>query len=160
MAFDIENIKSLITVAAQAQVDELEFSHNGVDVRIQRCAGPVGDFLPLHEPVAVAAQPALVHTDAPAGAGAVSAAAELPLHMVKAAMAGTFYRCVTPGGQVLVNEGDSVDVGTVLGVLESMKMMNEIESEHRGRIRRILCSDGELVSTGQPLFELEEAGPC
>ena len=72
-------------------------------------------------------------------------------------MAGTFYRSVTPGGGALVNAGDSIDAGTVVGVLESMKIMNEIESESQGRIKRVLCDNGELVSAGQPLFEIEEA---
>ena len=125
MSFDIEKIKSLIAVAAEAQVDELELSQNGVDVRIQRFADVV-DAADLEK---------------------VPVAAVQTLPVVQQA----------PGGGALVNAGDSIDAGTVVGVLEAMKIMNEIESEAQGRIKRVLCDNGELVSAGQPLFEIEEA---
>ncbi len=160
MAFDIEKIKSLIVVAAQAQVDVLELSQDGVDVCIQRLADPAGGLAPRSTAIAVAAVPSQVHMDIPVPAKADAAALQAPLQLARAPMAGTFYRSVTPGGQALVNVGDSVDAGAILGVLESMKMMNEIESEHSGRVKRVLCDDGALVSAGQPLFELEGTKPC
>lgn len=154
MSFDIEKIKSLIAVAAQAQVDELELSQNGVDVRIQRFAD-VADV--ENVPVAVVPTLPVVQQTPVPSAVAVPAQANVALQILKAPMAGTFYRSVTPGASALVNEGDSIDAGTVVGVLESMKIMNEIESEAQGRIKRVLCDNGELVSAGQPLFEIEEA---
>ena len=157
MSFDIEKIKSLIAVAAVAQVDELELSQNGVDVRIQRFAdgADVADLVKV--PVtAVPTSPVAKQTPV-LSAVAMPAQANVALQILKAPMAGTFYRSVTPGGGALVNAGDSIDAGTVVGVLESMKIMNEIESETQGRIKRVLCDNGELVSAGQPLFEIEEA---
>ena len=157
MSFDIEKIKSLIAVAAEAQVDELELSQNGVDVRIQRFADVV-DAADLEKVPVAAVQTLPVVQQAPApSAVAMPAQASVALQIRKAPMAGTFYRSVTPGGGALVNAGDSIDAGTVVGVLESMKIMNEIESEAQGRIKRVLCDNGELVSAGQPLFEIEEA---
>lgn len=154
MSFDIEKIKSLIATAARAQVDELELSQNGVDVRIQRFA-EVADV--ANVPVAVVPTlPVAQQTPVPS-AVAVSAQASVALQILRAPMAGTFYRSVTSGGGALVNAGDNIDAGTVVGVLESMKIMNEIESEAQGRIKRVLCDNGELVSAGQPLFEIEEA---
>ena len=157
MSFDIEKIESLIAVAAEAQVDELELSQNGVDVRIQRFADVV-DAADLEKVPVAAVQTLPVVQQAPApSAVAMPAQASVALQILKAPMAGTFYRSVTPGGGALVNAGDSIDAGTVVGVLESMKIMNEIESEAQGRIKRVLCDNGELVSAGQPLFEIEEA---
>ena len=157
MSFDIEKIKSLIAVAAEAQVDELELSQNGVDVRIQRFADVV-DAADLEKVPVAAVQTLPVVQQAPApSAVAMPAQASVALQILKAPMAGTFYRSVTPGCGALVNAGDSIDAGTVVGVLESMKIMNEIESEAQGRIKRVLCDNGELVSAGQPLFEIEEA---
>ena len=157
MSFDIEKIKSLIAVAAQAQVDELELSQNGVDVRIQRFADVVGVADLEKVPVAVVQTlPVVPQTPVPS-AVAMPAQASVALQILKAPMAGTFYRSVTPGGGALVNAGDSIGAGTVVGVLESMKIMNEIESETQGCIKRVLCDNGELVSAGQPLFEIEEA---
>ena len=154
MSFDIEKIKSLIAVAAEAQVDELELSQNGVEVRIQRFVD-VADVVNMPV-VAVPTLPVVQQTPAPS-AVAAPAQASVALQLLKAPMAGTFYRSVTPGASALVNAGDSIDAGTVVGVLESMKIMNEIESESQGRIKRVLCDNGELVSAGQPLFEIEEA---
>lgn len=147
--FDMERVKALIAAAAQAQVDELELSEAGLQVHIVRLVdGPSAPAAPL--PVSGAAvAPAVL---APAGA----AVADAPLRTLRAAMAGNFYRAPTPGGAPLVEEGASVEPGTVLGILESMKIMNEIESECRARIVRVLCGDGELVAAGQPLFELQE----
>lgn len=144
--FDIERVTSLIAAAAQAQVDELELSEAGLDVRIVRRvdgAAPAAAAAPVAVPAVPL--PALVATPAAA-----------PLRTLKAAMAGNFYRALTPDGAPLVEEGASVEPGTVLGILESMKIMNEIESECRARIQRVLCGNGELVAAGQPLFELQE----
>ncbi|MDR2335473.1 acetyl-CoA carboxylase biotin carboxyl carrier protein [Diaphorobacter ruginosibacter] len=153
MSFDIEKIKSLIAVAAEAQLDELELSQNGVDVRIQRFADGAD------VPVAAVQTSSVVQQASTASPSTVAAPAQasIALQILKAPMAGTFYRSVTPGGGALVNAGDSIDAGTVVGVLESMKIMNEIESETQGRVKRVLCDNGELVSAGQPLFEIEEA---
>ena len=154
MSFDNEKIKLLIAVAAQAQVDELELSQNGVDVRIQRVADGTDV---ANVPVAVVPTLPVVQQTSVPSAVAIPAQTSVALQILKAPMAGTFYRSVTPGGGALVNAGDNIDAGTVVGVLESMKIMNEIESEAQGRIKRVLCDNGELVSAGQPLFEIEEA---
>ncbi|ADU98772.1 acetyl-CoA carboxylase biotin carboxyl carrier protein [Alicycliphilus denitrificans] len=156
MAFDIARIKSLITAAAEAQVDELELSEAGMDVRILRLA----DSVQLSAPgTAVAGQPAQTPS-APLAVDrqvqAESAASPPPVHTLTAFMAGTFYRSITPGGEPLVQEGAAVAPGTVLGVLESMKIMNEISSESQGIVKRILCENAQVVSAGQPLFELQE----
>ena len=158
MSFDIEKIKSLIAVAAEAQVDELELSQNGVDVRIQRFAdaADVPNVPVTAVQTSSMVKQASAQTSSPSTVAA-PAQASVALQILKAPMAGTFYRSVTPGCGALVNAGDSIDAGTVVGVLESMKIMNEIESEAQGRIKRVLCDNGELVSAGQPLFEIEEA---
>lgn len=153
MAFDIEKIKTLIATAAQAQVDVLELTEAGVDMRIERLAVDAGA-------ACAAPQPAPPQTAGPAQPLAPPAS-PLPTppagrHTLRAAMAGTFYRALTPGGEPLVQPGAQVAPGTVLGVLESMKMMNEIGCELRASVERILCEDGQQVSAGQALFELKE----
>lgn len=158
MSFDIQKIKSLIAVAAQAQVDELELSQNGVDVRIQRFAQAVNAVVGTTGATSYPVLTAAVVPSSPINAAQVTEPSQpsAALQILKATMAGTFYRSVTPGSHALINAGDNVKVGSVVGVLESMKIMNEIESEHQGRIKRVLCDNGELVSAGQPLFEIEE----
>ena len=72
-------------------------------------------------------------------------------------MVGTFYRAPAPGAEPYVKEGDLVQKGTVLCVIEAMKLMNEIESEVKGRIARIVAQNGQPVEFGQPLFLIEPA---
>ena len=78
------------------------------------------------------------------------------MHRVKAPMVGTFYRSPTPGADVFVKEGSRVTPGTVICIIEAMKLMNEIESEVSGTVREILSPDGQPVEYGQPLFLIEE----
>lgn len=71
---------------------------------------------------------------------------------VPAPMVGTFYRAPDPEADPYVKEGDVIHVGQPLCIIEAMKLMNEIESEVKGRIVRILVEDGEPVQYGEPLF--------
>ena len=74
---------------------------------------------------------------------------------VKAPRVGTFYNAPSPGAKVFVQEGDSVKKGQVLGIIEAMKLMNEIEAEEDGVIERILVSNASMVEYGQPLFVMK-----
>ncbi len=74
---------------------------------------------------------------------------------VKAPIVGTFYRRPAPDAEPYVKEGDRVEKGQVLCIIEAMKLFNEIESEVSGIVRRILVEDGEPVEYGQPLFLIE-----
>jgi acetyl-CoA carboxylase biotin carboxyl carrier protein len=72
-------------------------------------------------------------------------------------MVGTFYRAPAPGAPPYVKEGDTIQKGTVLCIIEAMKLMNEIESEVKGRIAKILVENGQAVEFGQTLFLVEPA---
>jgi acetyl-CoA carboxylase biotin carboxyl carrier protein len=72
-------------------------------------------------------------------------------------MVGTFYRAPAPGAEPYVKEGDSIHKGTVVCIVEAMKLMNEIESEVAGRIVRVMAENGKPVEFGQPLFLVEPA---
>ena len=74
---------------------------------------------------------------------------------VEAPMVGTFYRASQPGAPPFVEEGDIVEIGQTLCILEAMKLMNEIKSEQEARVRRILVENEQAVEYGQVLFELE-----
>ncbi|PSQ80415.1 MAG: acetyl-CoA carboxylase biotin carboxyl carrier protein [Bacteroidetes bacterium QS_1_63_11] len=78
-------------------------------------------------------------------------------HVVKAPIVGTFYRAPSPDSDPFVEEGDSVEEGDVLCIIEAMKLMNEIECETSGTIKEILVEDAEPVEFDQPLFVLDEA---
>ena len=74
---------------------------------------------------------------------------------IESPMVGTFYRSPGPNDPPFVQEGDRVEVGQVLCILEAMKLFNEFKSEHAGTIRAVLAGNAEPVEYGQPLFELE-----
>ncbi len=70
-------------------------------------------------------------------------------------MVGTFYRAPSPGAEPFVEEGDAVEAGQTLCILEAMKLMNEVKAEREAIVRRICVENAEAVEYGQLLFELE-----
>ena len=70
-------------------------------------------------------------------------------------MVGTFYRAPAPEAPAFVEVGDTIRVGQTLCILEAMKLMNELQSEVSGVVRKILVENGDPVEYGQPLFEVE-----
>jgi acetyl-CoA carboxylase biotin carboxyl carrier protein len=74
---------------------------------------------------------------------------------VEAPMVGTFYRAPSPGEPPFVQEGDAIGSGETLGILEAMKLMNEVKAEQDGIVRRIHVENAQPVEYGQLLFELE-----
>ena len=75
--------------------------------------------------------------------------------IVKSPMVGTFYSKANPTAESFVVEGDRVEKGQTLCIIEAMKLMNEIESDYAGIVKKVLVKDGEMVEYGQPLFEIE-----
>ena len=105
--------------------------------------------------------PAVVH--AHPGARGASARRRRPAadeeaetgHIVKSPMVGTFYRSASPGAAAFVDVGSVVKAGEPVCIIEAMKIMNEIEADSAGTIRKILCENGQAVEFGQPLFVIE-----
>lgn len=77
------------------------------------------------------------------------------LHVIKSPLVGTFYRSPSPGAPPFVEVGDMVSPGQVLCIIEALKVMNEIESDVRGKVVKILAENGETVEYGQPLFLID-----
>jgi acetyl-CoA carboxylase biotin carboxyl carrier protein len=105
-------------------------------------------------------QPAAVaHTHPAAGVAAPAASSpaavvddEAGLHIVKSPIVGTFYESPSPGSPAFVKQGDTVEVGQVLCIVEAMKLMNEIESDAAGEIVKRFVTGGQPVEYGQKLF--------
>ena len=76
-------------------------------------------------------------------------------NIVKSPLVGTFYNAPSPDAEAFVKIGDTVKKGQVLGIVEAMKLMNEIESEFEGTVEKILVSNEEVVEYGQPLFVIK-----
>ena len=71
-------------------------------------------------------------------------------------LVGIFYAAPAEDAEPFVQEGDGIEKGQTLGIVEAMKLMNELESDYCGTVKQILVSNGEMVEYGQPLFIVEE----
>jgi acetyl-CoA carboxylase biotin carboxyl carrier protein len=102
---------------------------------------------------------AIAPTAASGGAAAPAAAEGEPeldgRHPVVAPLVGTFYRASAPGAKPFVEEGDVVDEGQTVAIVEAMKLMNQVKADQGGRVAQILCTDGDWVEFEQPLMYLE-----
>ncbi|MBM4256036.1 MAG: acetyl-CoA carboxylase biotin carboxyl carrier protein [Deltaproteobacteria bacterium] len=161
---DIEEIKKLMEMMAERGVVELEIKNASGEIRLVRenhrvahqqptvvVAAPQAHMAPpfpappiANAPVAVAVPP-VSEPDASLQRGAA----------IPSPMVGTFYRAPKPDAKPYVDIGSVVEVGEVVCIVEAMKMMNEIQSEIRGRVIKIMAENGKPVEYGQPLFLLE-----
>ncbi len=153
---DIRKVKKLIELLEQSDVAEIEIHEGEESVRINRhgrgVQPPVMTTPPTPAPVA---SPAFAERT-PVSESALSADDEGPEeNLVRSPMVGTFYRTPSPGSKAFVQEGDQVKVGDTLCIIEAMKILNQIESEKAGTVRKILVDNGQPVEYDQPLFVVE-----
>lgn len=149
---DLRKIKKLIDLLEESNLAELEIKEGEEVVRLSRVpknAAPVAAA-----PVAVAAAPAPIAVAAPVAAVVEAPAADaLPAgHVVKAPMVGTFYASATPGTPAFVKVGQQVKAGETLGIIEAMKMFNQIEADVAGTVQAILVENGQPVEFDEPMF--------
>lgn len=147
---DLRKLKKLIDLVEESGISELELTEGEEKVRISR-------NLPQGQSVMHYAQPQMIQQAAPAAPAAVEAPVEaapaaIEGHVIKSPMVGTFYRTPSPDAKSFVDIGSSVAVGDTLCIIEAMKLLNEIESDHAGVIKAILVENGQPVEYGEPLF--------
>ena len=156
---DLRKIKKLIELVEESGISELEVRDGDEAIRIARPA-PVETVETVAAAEAEVVQP--TGTESTVTSGAVSGTRQGPPQdahenggfAVTAPLAGTFYRAPAPGERPFVTVGQNVAMGDVLCIIESMKMMNQIEAEQAGRVVQILFEDGQPIETGQTLFQL------
>ncbi len=161
----IEEIKELIQVFNESGVAELEVQRGDNRLRLRR-ASVQHDLMVAPAPQVDAAVPvtavAASQAAAPAAnfpAATATATAKAPEPdsghvLVKSPIVGTYYESPAPGAPPFVKVGDPVEPGQVLCIIESMKLMNEIESEVAGVIASRLCENGRPVEYGEALFAI------
>ncbi len=147
---DLRKLKKLIDLVEESGISELELTEDGEKVRISRNFtsnaavqyAPVQYNAPQYAPPAVAA----------AAPAAIEAPAAEEGHAVKSPMVGTFYRAPSPDAKAFVEVGDTVAIGDTLCIIEAMKLLNEIEADKAGVIKKILVDNGQAIEYGEPLF--------
>ena len=160
---DFKQLQELIRMINKSNIGELTIEEKGFKVTIKQKQEAVQQFLSAPAPV-YSQQPSY-----PASAPAATAApsAEKPkapatetlsnLLTIKSPMIGTFYRSQSPDRPAFVNIGDPIEPGKVVCIIEAMKLFNEIESEIKGKIVKVLVDDASPVEYDQPLFLVEPA---
>jgi acetyl-CoA carboxylase biotin carboxyl carrier protein len=154
---DIKQIQDLIRFVAKSGVNEVSIEQNEFKITIKtNQAAPMG-AAPQY--VAAAPEHPVAHIAAPAETAPAPAAApasdDSKYITIKSPMIGTFYRSASPDKPMMVNVGDEISVGSVLCIIEAMKLFNEIESEISGRIVKVLVDNSSPVEYDQPLFLVE-----
>lgn len=143
---DIRKVKKLIELLQESDIAEIEIHEGEESVRISRTSSQVTFVTPMAAPVAAAPI-----TAAPAAAQP-EALEEPSGHQIKSPMVGTFYRAASPEAKEFVKVGQQVSVGDTLCIIEAMKILNPIESDEAGIVKKILVENGEPVEFNQPMF--------
>lgn len=157
---DLRKLKTLIDLVSDSNVQELEITEAEGKVRIVK-GGPgfstsavVQHTAPANHSMAPTMQAGHVAA-APVLSDAASSVVALGGHSVKSPMVGSFYRSSSPGAKPFVEVGDTVAVGETVCIIEAMKILNEIEADKAGVVKKILCDNGQAVEYGQALVVIE-----
>lgn len=154
----IEEVRKLIRLVEESDIGELEVWKWWGRIRISRNSHPgtngsvaVSGALPMEVRTITTPAPAV---PPPESKPADDTAGLTP---IKSPMVGTFYRAPAPDADPYVDTGDRIEPGQTLCIIEAMKLMNEIQSEVRGKVVRILAANAQPVEFGQTLFLVEES---
>ncbi len=154
MQIDIHKIAKLIEIVSKSDISEINLKQGEEELKISRSsqapvavpAAAVIQSAPQVQTVAAVPQT----TEAPA-----SAAAPDKAKLMTSPMVGTFYRSASPTANPFVEVGQTVKEGDTMCIIEAMKMMNQIQADRSGTIKKILVDNGSTVEFDQPLFEFE-----
>ena len=137
---DLRKLRKLIDLVESSGISELEITEGEEKVKISRNSGV------SYQPQLVQSQPQSIQTKETKISPAVDG------DTINSPMVGSFYRAASPDSSPFVDVGATVKKGDVLCIIEAMKLLNEIESDHDGIIKKILVENGQPVEFGEPLF--------
>ena len=154
---NIKEIKDMINLMNENGLVEIEIEKDGLKLRLKKSGSGI-----QQEFSAMPVVPQVVTAPQASQAGTVLQAKEADISTkglieVKSPMVGTFYRAPAPDAPPYVQEGQNIDLGQVVCIIEAMKLMNEIKSEIKGKVVKILVENADPVEFGQTLFLIEPA---
>jgi acetyl-CoA carboxylase biotin carboxyl carrier protein len=155
---DIKQIQELVKLINKTNIGEITIEEEGVKITVKQKKDPVQHFVQGSASSPGYQGAPLQHSSAPVAAPVAPPAKTVAppkadnLITIKSPMIGTFYRQAGPGKPIFVNVGDEVSAGKVVCIIEAMKLFNEIESEVKGKIVKVLVEDASPVEYDQPLF--------
>jgi len=159
---NIKEVKDLIHEVLQSDINEFELEHTGTRVRLKR--GHSRDSMMAAPEPPQPASVSITHSRPPVAESvkpsieSEEASADSTLHVVTSPIVGTFYRAASPEAEPYVKLGDQVSEGTILCLVEAMKLMNEIPSDIDGEVARIYIENAHPVEFGQKLFGIRPRG--
>lgn len=148
----VECVEALAKIVKENKLSKIKISTEQMDIVIEGECRPVPPVMPAMPPMGMPAMPA------PSGSAPVAAAKpveEAKGNIITSPIVGTFYSSPAPEKPAYVKVGDSVNAGDVVCIIESMKLMNEINSEFSGKVAEIYVNNGEPVEFGQKLMRIE-----
>ena len=144
---DLRKLKKLIDLVEASGISELELTEGEEKVKIIRNSElSQSSQLIQSQPQLIQSQPQSIKTEIKEIPPAIDG------EPINSPMVGSFYRAASPDSSPFVEVGSTVKKGDVLCIIEAMKLLNEIESEHEGIIKKILVENGQPVEFGEPLF--------
>ena len=148
---DIRKVKKLMELLEQSGMYEIEIKEGEESVKISRYGNA-----PLMTP-AISQQPAAIVTPSQVESTTTAAnkGAEASGDLISSPMVGTYYSAPSPSAKPFVTVGQHVNKGDTVGIIEAMKIMNQIEADHSGTVAEILVKDGEAVEFGQALIVIQ-----
>ena len=151
---DLETISKLADIVSSRELSEITLTdgENSITIKGKKCPPPMPPMPPMQM---MPPMPQLMPGAFPPAENAPQGAAPAPAedgNVVKAPIVGTFYSSPAPGKPAFVKVGDKVNKGDVIMIIESMKLMNEVQSEFTGTVEKILVSDGQAVEFDQPVM--------
>jgi len=147
---DIRKVKKLMELLEQSGMAEIEIKEGEESVKISRYGNA-----PLMTPT-VSQQPAAMVTPSQVeSTTAANKGAEVNDDLISSPMVGTYYSAPSPSAKPFVTVGQHVNKGDTVGIIEAMKIMNQIEADHSGTVVKILVKDGEAVEFGQALIVIQ-----
>ncbi|RST59386.1 acetyl-CoA carboxylase biotin carboxyl carrier protein [Siminovitchia terrae] len=164
----VQEIREIIKLIDESDIDEFVYRQDDLKIELKKkgkspaqetvryVTGPVPALQPAAQQESKSKQPATEQAPVATESTLVSKAEEKSnLYEIVSPMVGTFYQAPSPDSDSYVNVGSEVTSGSIVCIVEAMKLFNEIEAEVDGEIAEILVKDGELVEYGQPLFLVE-----
>lgn len=143
---DLSKLKEFIELMNRHRLAEMEIEQDGLRIRLRKEGERIKE---------VVAYPGAIPAGSPAPSSAPAAeTAPETGNVIKSPMVGTFYRSPNPDADAFVEVGDRIQEGTVLCIVEAMKVMNEVKAETSGTIEAILVENGQSIEYGQPLFRI------
>lgn len=157
---DLNIIKKLVKILESSEVTDIEIEEEGTRIKIAKKTrinqGLAGTQTVVSLPQPNVFEPARREEPSQTEKIESKESEESNLHTVKSPIVGTFYRAPAPDADAYVQIGDEVSAGSVLCIVEAMKLMNEIESDVSGKIVKILVENGKPVEYNQPLFLIQQ----